>query len=269
MPQRRLKAKCIPATGKCEQYLELPRAIATSDGMPQKGDKANARSYLDKRYKIQLQDNSWTPDTVIIEGMFLIYTNPIPNTKMTGYVIARYVVHYLQKGVCDIHIIFDNPGRFTDHPKCIEHEQHDSGFVGHQTHCTSDDNTKAPSKWSEVLKCRDCKRAAVKYIGDGILRKVSTFLTHNQRIFVAGHHDGKEGDLAYYSTCTISSATDATLTCNAEEVDTRMWLHASKTKGEKILVYLPDTDALFISLLMVNPIVKDVCLQVNQLGKPK
>ena len=80
--------------------------------------------------------------------------------------------------------------------------------------------------------------------------------------------DTKEGDLAYYTICTISNATDATLKCNAEEADTRMWLHASKAR-EKILVYSPDAGALFISLLMVNPIVKDVCLQVNPLGKPK
>ena len=175
--KRRLKAKCIPATGKCEQYLELPRAIATSEGVPQKGDKANARSYLDKRYQIQLQDNNWTPDTVLIDGIFLIYTNPIPNTKMADYVlflIARYAVHYLQKGVNDIHIIFDNPGRITNHPKCIEHIQRDSRFAGHQAHYTFDDNTEAPSKWSEVLKCRECKRAAVKYVGDCILRNITS-----------------------------------------------------------------------------------------------
>ena len=270
--KRRLKAKCIPATGKCEQYLELPRAIATSDGTPQKGDKANARSYLDKRYQIQLDDNNWIPDTVIIDGMFLIYTNPIPNTKMADYVLfllARYAVYYLQKGVNEIHIIFDNPGRISDHPKCIEHKQRDSGIADHQTHYTFDDNTKAPSKWSEVLKCRECKRAAVKYVGDCILRKATTILTQDQRIYVAGHLDGQEGDLAYYSTCNSSCAIDLTLTCNAEEADTRMWLHASKTNGEKILVYSPDTDALYISMLMVNPILKGVCLQVNPLGKPK
>ena len=48
-----------------------------------------------------------------------------------------------------------------------------------------------------------------------------------------------------------------------------MWLHASQTSEKKILVYSPDTDALFISLLMVNPIIQDVCLQVNPLGKPR
>ena len=75
--------------------------------------------------------------------------------------------------------------------------------------------------------------------------------------------------MAYYSTHTTKNVIDDALTCNAEETDTRMWLHASKTGGERILLYSPDTDVLFISLIMVNPLVKDVCLQVNPLGKPK
>ena len=71
---------------------------------------------------------------VIIDGMFLIYTNPIPNTKMVNYVlllIVKYIVHYLHQGANDVHIVFDNPGRINDHPKCVEHKHCDSGFVGH------------------------------------------------------------------------------------------------------------------------------------------
>ena len=50
------------------------------------------------------------------------------------------------------------------------------------------------------------------------------FLNVDQKVFVAGHHDGKDGDSAYYSTCTTSKVTDATLTYmyNAEEADTRI-----------------------------------------------
>ena len=89
MPQRRLKAKCTPASGKWAVSRTSKR---NSYFMPQKGDKANARSYLDldKWYQIQLQYN-WTG--LLIDGMFLIYTNPIPNTKIADYVlflIARY-----------------------------------------------------------------------------------------------------------------------------------------------------------------------------------
>ena len=116
--------------------------------------------------------------------------------------IVKCIVHYLHQGSNDVHIVFNNPGRINDHPKCVEHKHRDGGFVGHQSHCTFSDDTKAPNKWSEVLKCRECKRAAVKYVGDGILRFIPTFLTSNQKVVVAGHHDGKEGDLAYYSTRT-------------------------------------------------------------------
>ena len=172
------KAKCT-TTGKCEQYLELLRAIATPEGLPQKGDKANARSYLEKRYDIQQSDSNWIPDTLILDGMFMIYTSPIPNTKLHDYTIfllERYAKYYFDKGTKEIHIIFDNPDRITDHPKCIEHQQRDTGTVLHETHYTFNDRSKAPSKWSELLKCRACKRAIVKYVGECILSKSVSYL---------------------------------------------------------------------------------------------
>ena len=104
---------------------------------------------------------------------------------MVNYVlllIVKYIVHYLHQGANDVHIIFDNPGRINDHPKCVEHKHHDSRFVGHQSHCTFSHDTKAPNKWSEVLKCRECKRAAEKYVGDFILRFIPTFLTNNRKV---------------------------------------------------------------------------------------
>ena len=67
------------------------------------------------------------PDTVIYDGMFIIRTIPIPNTTMEDYVkllLNRFVKCYLEKGVNEIHLIFDHP-RTSLHPKCIEHEQRD------------------------------------------------------------------------------------------------------------------------------------------------
>ena len=75
--------------------------------------------------------------------------------------------------------------------------------------------------------------------------------------------------LGIYSIRTTKNVIDDAMTRNAEEADTIMWLHASKTGGERILLHSPDTDILFISLIMVNPLIKDVCLHVNPLGKPK
>ena len=34
-------------------------------------------------------------------------------------------------------------------------------------------------------------------------------------------------------------------------------------------MYSPDTDVLYIALMMVNPIVEDVCIQTNRLGQPR
>lgn len=94
-------------------------------------------------------------------------------------------------------------------------------------------------------------------------------LSNNQKLYVAGHCEGDQTDLALYATATRSHNTDHTLTCDAVEADTRIWLHANKSKGERVLVYSPDTDVMHIALLMVNPVIKDVCIQTNKLGKPR
>ena len=102
------------------------------------------------------QLDSWC-SIVIINEIFIIYTNPIPYTRMVHYlyVLSWYAVHYLQQGVHDTHIIFDNPGRITDDPKSIEHKQRDSEFAGHLSHCTFDDTVssrkRAHGRWHLTL----------------------------------------------------------------------------------------------------------------------
>jgi hypothetical protein len=56
-----------------QQYLELPRAIANSDGQPVKGIKANTMKVYEKPIRMGMSPNtnsslppSWNPDTVII-----------------------------------------------------------------------------------------------------------------------------------------------------------------------------------------------------------
>lgn len=50
------------------------------------GDKANAKKIFDKQCKIQFADNNWVPDKLIMNRMFIIYTNPILYTRMADYV---------------------------------------------------------------------------------------------------------------------------------------------------------------------------------------
>ena len=66
-----------------EQCIELPRAIATIDALPVKGSKANATKVYEKHCREATETviltslpHGWAPDTVVIEGMFLINIQP-------------------------------------------------------------------------------------------------------------------------------------------------------------------------------------------------
>lgn len=69
--------------GMYEQCIELPRAIATTDGTPTKGTKSTITNCLEKRYQqstppviLTSLHSDWVPDTIIMEGMFLINIKP-------------------------------------------------------------------------------------------------------------------------------------------------------------------------------------------------
>ena len=72
-----------------EQCIELPRAIATSDGKLNKGTKANTTNVYDKRHQCSppiitttSYPPGWVPSTVVMEGMFLI--NILPRSAHTN-----------------------------------------------------------------------------------------------------------------------------------------------------------------------------------------
>ena len=119
----------------CEQYLKFPRAICNSDSPPYKGEKKVAREFPERRYQLDgCHKDHWFPDTLLLEGMFLFHTIPLPDSTMQNYgnfLLTRYTTYYLQRGVQDIHIIFDHPGRSLDHPKCIERNHRDKQLTSH------------------------------------------------------------------------------------------------------------------------------------------
>ena len=59
---------------------------------------------------------------------------------------------------------------------------------------------------------------------------------------MAGGLDGTLRNQAMYVTLTHAPQCDPLLTCNAEESDTRIWLHVINSSGLKKLVLIPDTD---------------------------
>ena len=61
-------------------YIELPRAICNPSGIPNKGQKSYATKWLENRYKDLVANHlpvRWIPESVILEGMFMINVSPL------------------------------------------------------------------------------------------------------------------------------------------------------------------------------------------------
>ena len=103
-----------------EQCIELPRAIATPEGHPIKGAKANATKVLEKRYenattqiiRIALPVG-WVPEATIIEGMFLINITPWSAHHNIGeyaeFLLRQHILPHVRNGSNEVHLLFDDP----------------------------------------------------------------------------------------------------------------------------------------------------------------
>ena len=188
--------KPIETTG--EQLVEYPLAIADNTGHPLKGQKSYTTRSLETRYKAahpQVFVNSlpWMPQCSVLEGMFLINTVPLGTHKTLAdyarFLMTRYIMTQFNKGSHEVHVIFDNPGRLPNTPKSFEHARRDkTAKVGDNHHCDEMISTTAiPKRWREnLLHCRTCKRALVKFLTQYILKNISIYLQQNQTLYIAG-----------------------------------------------------------------------------------
>ena len=89
------------------QFNELPRAICTSDGPPNKGQKSNALKFYKKRYDTVITciyPPSWEPGTIILEGMFLINSSPLYDQHKTFLDYAIFLVSIGFFHICQEHL---------------------------------------------------------------------------------------------------------------------------------------------------------------------
>lgn len=253
------------------QYLELPRAISDPHGKPHTGAKSYALKWLEKRYKdiiITALPCGWIPEVVVLEGMFLIQTSPL-NTHQSMkeyslFLLRRFALPHFVRGSTEVHLVFDNPGRQPKSPKILEQKRRDemsSLSLSHQ-HCTFSDEMSPPGSWREQLSCRVCKRNLVLYLGNFFVFNAHTILRGQQSFVIAGCFSGDAEDEA----CSITSTSKEqipTLLCDAEEADTRVWLHAMMSGRSRILICSPDTDVFHIGLPFVYSWQAHVIVQLN------
>ena len=241
-------------TSQQQQFLELPRAIATEGGIPTKGQKSHTTSFYLARYANQAIIGAfpleWHPDVVVIEGMFMINSTPLKIhatvRDYADFLLVRYAGCYMSSGVREVHLVFDDPNRF---PKAIEQSRRDANCSSpDHEHVSFSENMIVPSKWRDILDCRKCKRKLVVYMGESLLQVAPKYLHEDQKLFVAGCSEELDRDQVWYTTGRGIEQLAPELKGAAEEGDTRVWLHVERTAGSKKLVYSPDTDVYHIGL---------------------
>ncbi len=267
----------MPIENAGEQLLEIPLALADHQGNPNKGQKSYMTKALETRYKscnlpiISTQlPSGWKPSCTIIEGMFLINTTPLGTHKTfkdyAYFLMLRYILTQFRKGCQEVHVLFDNPGQLENTPKHFEHMRRDSVATiveGHQCIEFKPD-TRLKGKWREsVINCRRCKRSLVKFLGQYMLDTISAHLLPNHKCLIAGAFDGHATNTAWFVQGRGTSQPDPLYACNAEETDTRIWLHVKQTSANRILVISPDTDVYHIGLPLQQNHGKDVIVQIS------
>ena len=250
-----------------EQCLELPRAIATSDGTPMKGSKSNTTNVLQKRYEKAANaifstslKPSWVPHAVIMEGMFLINITPWSAHQNMGdyadFLIRQHIYSHFRNGSTEVHLLFDDPECVQQSPKYFERLHRDmTTQLPDDHHCgefTSD--MIIPPKWrSDILSCRICKRNLVCFLSTYFLTKIQQKLNPQQMFVTAGGFRGDQTNKAFFVTSASKEPQcNQSLYCNAEESDTRIWLHVMNSTGTKKLVLSPDTDVYHIGLPIIS-----------------
>ena len=124
------------------------------------------------------------------------------------------------------------------------------------------DITGVLQKLREHLYCRCCKQQLVLYLGQAFLNVVPPVLHGDQRVVTSGCYDSGKA-----MTISGSGVEECpSLLCDAEESDTRVWLHVLCSCGRKKLLYSPDTDVYHISLTLIDTSVHDVYVQVSNIS---
>ena len=243
---------------RAQQFLGVPRAIADADGIPCKGVKANTTKVLERRYSgiiVAFIPPPRHPDVIVLDGMVILNSSPlkIASTRTfqhyIRFLVHRWIMPYLKvPATVELHIVLDDPDRNGLSPKTIERQRRDSNRNFRSSDVIPvEDDIAFPPNWQTFLSNRLQKRLLVNYTSLKLLEAdMSRHLRTNQKLVVVGGFDGENRDKAYSIRRGQSTEREPTLDSNHEESDSRVWLHAFGSKGQKILIYSPDTDTYHV-----------------------
>ena len=123
-------------------------------------------------------------------------------------------------------------------------------------------------RWMRAIgKQPGLSRELVVYIGDCFLRIAPTYLKEHQKLVVGGASDTLERDQAWSITENALEHIETCYRSNAEEADTRVWLHATHSAGRRKLIFSPDTDVYHIGLTCAELASTNTIVQLSALGR--
>ena len=136
-----------------EQLTVLPHAIVDDMNLPLKGTKSKTTDYLRRRYSEvslvpQNLPQNWVPHSVILEGMFMLDTPPLSHhCPINHYAtsLQMYALKHYKAGCIEVHIIFDDLGRFEISPKVLEHQRRYSNTAEVKDHNHHELNPNLPN----------------------------------------------------------------------------------------------------------------------------
>lgn len=226
------------------------------NGLPYKSAKCATTPYLEKRYKsvpVIVTALPWVPTSVIMEGMFMVQTEPFPTMgNMKEYVqmlFLKYIRPHYTYGTLEVYVIFDNVGARPETPKELEQKRRDmktaDSNLNHEC-CNFSDTTAIPEKWRNLLSCRQCKQKLTVYVAKTMLKVAPSFLSGDQEFIT----NVKQS--AYSTNNERENLPRAAFYSNADESDNEVWLHCVHAQGTRKLIYSPDTDIYHIGLAIVQ-----------------
>ena len=242
-----------------------------------KGTKANTTHVYNKRYECTPPiittsfPQGWVPSTVVMEGMFLINISPwSAHTNFGDYadfLLKQHILPHYRNGATEVHLLFDDPECQVASPKYFERLHRDKLNPTPDDHnCTNfTSDMLIPPRWrQDILSCRKCKRNLVCFLSNYLIHHTGQQLLPHQRFVTAGGFSGSLQNKALFTKLNTPPQPDSTLTCNAEESDSRIWLHVLNSAGENKLVLSPDTDVYNIGLPLIAETNLDVIVRLSQ-----
>ena len=251
-------------SGCVSNFITRPCALSDSNGLPHNGNKSKATDFFETRYKrfdviVSAFPSGWIPDSVILEGMFLIQTAPPPGVstfrQYTDTLLNRFIHPHLRAGATEVHVLFHDPDNSTKSPKEIERQKRDNSVhIDSEHECVPiEPEGVVPTDWrGKLLNCSKCKRLLCEFLSHEMIQLVPSKLRDNQTFFTAGGFLNQHRNQCW---SVIRSGVPQPLPyfrSEAEETDLRIWHHCKYSTGSKKMLYSPDTDVYHIGLPLLE-----------------